>query len=66
MFSLVQSEPGGAKGQEARRSRENRAVGAEERGEFIQFPSKLSTYQNVNEWEHQQTLWLFEWGFRQL
>lgn len=40
---------GGAKGQEARRSRENGAVGAEERGEFIQFPSKLSTYQNVNE-----------------
>lgn len=66
MFSLVQWEPGGVKGQEARRGCENGAVGAEEKGEFIQFPSKLSTYQNVNEWEHQQTLWLYEFGFRQL
>lgn len=48
-FPQCRESQGGAKGQEARRSRENGAVGAEERNEFIQFPSKLSTYQNVNE-----------------
>lgn len=36
----------GVKGQEARRGCENGAV---EQGQFIQFPSKLSTDQDVNE-----------------
>lgn len=50
----------GVKGQEVKSGCECGVVGWREKGGFIQFPSKLSTYQKLNE-QGRETDWLALW-----